>query len=75
MYGLLRAEFLPWEWFLEKLKMIPRLEEVVDVEKIDPDKGMLAVALCINPAFEPLRIVFSVATIRPLMRLLGRRGK
>lgn len=56
----------------KKVLQLKAGKKLVDFRGIDPAAGKLAVAAAINPVLEPLRIPLAAATIRPLLRLLGR---
>eukprot|EP00392_Amoebophrya_sp_AT5.2_P008117 g8136.t1 len=69
IYTALEHDYVAWDDVLNALEAIPHIEQVVNLREIDPAKGKLGVAVCLNPLFEPLRIGTAVATAKPLARV------
>ncbi|CAD7966842.1 unnamed protein product [Amoebophrya sp. A25] len=43
-------------------------DRIIDLQSIDPAKGRLGVAICLNPILEPARILISVRCAKPLSK-------
>ncbi len=71
IYAALSANVIEWEQILQLWEgVVPQFVKanVIDLQEVDPNKGKLGVAVCLNPILEPFRIVLAIAVAKPLSR-------
>ena len=70
IYGLLAYQIFAWDQIKDVIEAVG-----IDITRISPTTGCVAMAIIINELIEPLRFAFCIATIKPLLKWLKKAPK